>query len=135
MHHYIDDEKILEELKKRFDHAEKLLSDQDTLEKFLKRVEKKSKSISMAADALAELPIFVSLVRSYVNKEYTKIPLGSVIAVVSALIYLMSPVDLIPDIIPIIGHVDDALVIRTCWALVHTDVEAYIAWGLDKGDD
>ena len=38
-------------------------------------------------DTLAIVPTMISLVRSYTKKEYTEIPLGTIIAIVSALIY------------------------------------------------
>lgn len=33
-----------------------------------------------------------------------------IVAIILALIYIVSPVDIIPDIIPVIGWVDDAIV-------------------------
>lgn len=34
------------------------------------------------------------------------------------LLYVLSPLDLIPDFIPIIGYIDDAMVVAACLALV-----------------
>jgi uncharacterized membrane protein YkvA (DUF1232 family) len=82
----------------------------------------------LIGDKLVNIPIMVSLVRSYVKKEYTDIPTGSVIAIVSALVYFLFPSDVIPDIIPGLGFLDDAAVIAFCWKLVETDVEEYIKW-------
>lgn len=56
----------------------------------------------------------ILLVRNYIKKEYTEIPLGSIIAIISALIYVISPADLIPDNIPGIGYLDDAAVVAVC---------------------
>ena len=69
-----------------------------------------------------------SLVKSYINKEYTDIPIGSIIAIISALIYFVSPIDIIPDSIPIIGYFDDAAVVAACWKLVDSDIEEYEKW-------
>jgi uncharacterized membrane protein YkvA (DUF1232 family) len=41
----------------------------------------------------------------------TKIPPKALIALVSALLYGASPIDLLPDILPLIGLVDDALIV------------------------
>ena len=43
--------------------------------------------------------------------SYRKSPLGAVISLAVALIYGASPVDIILDIIPLIGWVDDAVIV------------------------
>ena len=98
------------------------------MERFLQRLEKKLRVIPYAGDKLANISIMASLLRSYVKKEYQDIPIGSIIAILSALIYFVSPIDIIPDSIPIIGYFDDAAVVAACWKLVETDVEEYIKW-------
>ena len=37
------------------------------------------------------------------------LPRGAKIALAAAVMYLMSPIDLIPDFIPVVGYLDDAL--------------------------
>lgn len=120
------------EVQKRFEHskkkAEKLIEDKDKMDVFLERLERKLALVPVVGEVLSELPALVSLVKAYVNKKYTDIPIGSIIAIVGALIYFLSPVDLIPDIIPGIGLVDDAAVITLALKLVHDDVVEYKAW-------
>lgn len=127
-----DEQKAQEELKKRYSKAERLLKDKDKFERFLQRLEKKLKVIPLAGDKLAGVPIMASLVRSYAKKEYVDMPIGSIIAIISALIYFVSPIDIIPDVIPGIGLLDDAAVILACWKLVETDIEEYIKWREDN---
>ena len=117
-----------EELEKRYSKAEKLLKDEEKTEKFLKRLEEKLLVIPAVGKTLAMAPTFISLVRSYIRKEYTEIPLGSIIAILSALIYIFAPIDAIPDSIPGAGLLDDALVLNVCLKLVRSDVDEYIAW-------
>ena len=117
-----------EELKKGYDDAEKLLKDDEKMEKFLQKLEKKLKVIPVAGDTLAIVPTMVSLLKNYIKKEYTEIPLGSIIAIISALLYFVSPIDIIPDAIPGIGHVDDAGIILACLKLVKSDVDDYNKW-------
>ena len=74
------------------------------------------------------IPILISLVRSYIRKEYKDVPIGTIVAIISALIYCLSPVDAIPDIIPGFGYVDDAAVVAACLKLVKSDVDEYQKW-------
>ena len=77
---------------------------------------------------MAAVPGMISLVKSYVKKEYTELPIGSIVAIISALLYFVSPIDIIPDTIPGVGHLDDTAVIAACLLLVGSDVEEYLAW-------
>ena len=62
------------------------------------------------------------------GEEYKEIPLGTMVAIVSALIYWVSPIDIIPDVIPGLGQVDDALVVAVCLAMVKSDLDDYKKW-------
>ena len=128
-----DEAKALETLEKGYDSAETTLQDEDKIERLLQRAERKLRSIPRVGDILAILPVYISLVRSYVTKEYTDIPIGSIIAIVSAITYVVSPVDIIPDFIPAAGYLDDAAVVAACVALVKSDVDEYVAWREKNG--
>ena len=124
----IDEEKAKEKLEDGYEEAEKLLNDKDKLEEFLQKLEKKLETIPKVGNALSALPTMVSLIKSYIKKEYTEIPLGTIIAIISAAIYFLTPVDLIPDVIPGAGYIDDAAVVAACLALVGSDIEEYKKW-------
>ncbi len=128
MKYAFDEKKAEEELKKGYSIAEDMLKDEDKMERFLQRLEKKLKKIPFAGDKLAAIPIMSSLVKSYIKKEYKDIPIGTIIAIISALIYFVSPIDIIPDSIPFIGYFDDAAVVAACWKLVDSDIEEYEKW-------
>lgn len=128
MENYFDEEQALEELEAGYGKAEEILEDEDKLERFLQRLEKKLKKIPFAGEKLASVPVLAALVKNYVQKEYTDIPIGTIIAIVSALIYFVSPIDILPDSIPFLGYFDDAAVVSVCWKLVETDVDEFIRW-------
>lgn len=130
---FITEEEAAEQLNRKRKQAQRLLNDEDSMERFLQRLEKKLKKIPVAGEKLSEVPVMVSLLRMYARKEYRDIPLGSIIAVVCALLYFLSPFDLVPDSIPVIGYFDDAAVVATCWKLVETDIVEYNKWRKENG--
>ena len=123
------------ELEKGYEKAEKLLKDEDKMERFLQRLEKKLKEVPIGGEVLSMLPVMVMLVKSYINKEYTDIPIGTIIAVISALIYFLSVIDVIPDSIPGVGYLDDAAVIAFCIKMVHSDIVDYQNWRKENKKD
>ena len=129
----IDEEKASEFYEKSSAEAEDILKDEDKMERFLQKLEQKLKTVPVAGNALAYVPLMMSLVRSYVKKEYTEPPITSMISIVITLIYFLSPIDLIPDTIPGAGYIDDAVVISGCLALVRTDLEDYRIWRKENG--
>ncbi len=131
----LSEEEAQEELKKRYKKAEELLEDSEKMERFLQRLEKKLKVIPLAGNTLAIVPVLISLIRSYVKHEYRDIPLGTIIAIISALIYVLTPIDVIPDAIVPVGYIDDAAVIAACLKLVNSDVEEYRKWRTDNHKD
>lgn len=131
----ITEDDALNELENGYDMAEELLRDTDKTEEFLNRLEDKLKVIPKIGSKLALLPIFISMVRDYIRKVYTYVPLGTIVAILSALIYVFSPFDLIPDAIPGAGLIDDTLVITACLKLVGSDIYEYQEWKKSKKND
>jgi uncharacterized membrane protein YkvA (DUF1232 family) len=127
------DEELSEQISKNSEEAVSLLNNEDQMERFLERLENKLKKVPVVGKKLSNVPMLVSLVRSYVQKDYRDIPIGSIIAIVSALIYFVSPIDLLPDGIPGLGYVDDAAVIALVWKMVEDDVEEYKEWQVKSG--
>ena len=119
-------EKIYEKGKKK---AEKLLKDEDKVERLLQKMEKKLKVLPVVGGTFSLVPAMISLIRSYIKKEYTEVPLGTILGVLSAIIYIVSPVDLVPDFIPGGGYIDDAAILILCLkAGAEDDIKEYNNW-------
>ena len=66
-----------------------------------------------------------SMVRDYVKGDYRKIPWWSVASVAAALGYFITPTDLMPDVLPLIGYLDDATVLAAVMAAIREDLKRY----------
>lgn len=133
MENKFTDEMLESQISKNTKEAEELLKDEDRMERFLERLERKLEKVPVVGKQLSNIPMLVSLVRSYIRKDYRDVPLGSIIAIVSALIYFLSPIDLLPDSIPVLGYVDDAAVFAFVWKMVADDIEEYRKWQEENG--
>lgn len=116
------DEKASEALESGYEKAEEMLKDKDKIERLLQRLEKKLENVSYIGTQLSVVPVLASLLKSYIQGEYKDVPIGTIIAIISALVYFVSSIDILPDSIPIVGYFDDAAVVAACWKLVDSDV-------------
>lgn len=74
---------------------------------------------------LNDIRLYFQLIGDTLTGEYKKLPFGTMAAIVGTLLYLLSPIDLIPDFIPVVGFLDDAAVFAACLKLTRFDVEQY----------
>lgn len=123
-----DDGKAVLNDDKRRTEAEKVLEDKNEVEKLLKNVIRSLDNIPVVGTFFADVPTLCMLVSDYISGAYTAIPVASIITIVVALIYFVSPIDLIPDVIPLIGLTDDAVVIAIAVGTVHNDIADYKKW-------
>jgi uncharacterized membrane protein YkvA (DUF1232 family) len=102
------------------------------LEDALKKAKEKEKSKGPLADLWNSLTALFRLLQAYIRHEYTDIPWGSIVMVVVAIIYFVSPIDLIPDWIPIAGYFDDAAVIAFVIRQIRVDLDNFLKWEAEQ---
>lgn len=100
----------------------------DNVIKRAEEILEKFKKVPILGNYLHHVPTMIGILKDYVQKRYTDVPYSSLIAIAFALIYLLSPIDLIPDVIPGVGYIDDAAVIAFCLELVIGDLDKYKQW-------
>jgi len=72
--------------------------------------------------------LLTALIKDWRAGRYRQALYGTIAAVVFSLIYVVNPFDIVPDVLPFIGAVDDAAVIGACLMLVERDLSKYRGW-------
>ncbi len=66
--------------------------------------------------------------RAWRSGRYRATPWLSIGGILFALIYVINPFDFIPDYLPFVGVVDDALVLGLLYGAIRRDVGKFLAW-------
>lgn len=105
----------------------------------IEKVNQRSKDIENKLPKLKTMlehaKVMLSLVKDYWKGEYREVPYWAIAAAALALLYVLNPADLFPDIIIGVGYVDDAAVIAFCLKLVQHELDKYQQWKLDQAKD
>jgi uncharacterized membrane protein YkvA (DUF1232 family) len=75
-----------------------------------------------------DISALLRMLRAWKDKTYTKLPKKTIIAALAALLYFVNPMDLLPDVLPLIGFIDDAAVVGLVMAAIRDDLEAFQEW-------
>lgn len=129
------DEAILKQkLNEHKVEAEKILSDEHKVRTFLSKLKEKLRTMPIIGAYLEDIPFLGNMVLDYVNGSYRKIPRSSIISIMAALIYFLSPIDLVPDFIFQLGLLDDAFLIKIVIDSLRHDIHGYKEWKSGKTD-
>jgi uncharacterized membrane protein YkvA (DUF1232 family) len=108
---------------------------QNVTEKDVEIVVNKSEEIKKKFSAKGPLSRFivdgkllVSLVRDYWSRAYRQVPYGIIASISFTLIYVLNPFDIVPDVLPLIGQIDDVAVLSACLILIEQDLLKYKDW-------
>jgi uncharacterized membrane protein YkvA (DUF1232 family) len=107
--------------------ASALYSDRDKLYELLDKTKKKLENNKELRSLFDDIRVLVSLIKDYKKGEYTNLSKNSIILVIISLIYLVNPIDIIPDFL-IGGFVDDAAVIAYILKKITIEITAYKNW-------
>ena len=129
----MDFEKAKEALADLTGSAEDLLTDTGKLEALLQQLEQKLLAVPSAGTALSKVPLMISMIRSYITKEYTEVSPKVIATLVAAIIYLLKGKDLIPDNIPVLGYADDIAIFAAAFMLDEPELNAYAQWRTESG--
>ena len=89
------------------------------------RLRRRTRALGQMGRALR---LFLPMTRDVLLRRYRPVPWGAFLWMLVALAYLVSPLDLIPDVLLLLGMVDDVVVVG--WLLTRVDrrLAGYRAW-------
>jgi uncharacterized membrane protein YkvA (DUF1232 family) len=77
---------------------------------------------------LAQGMVMIELVKDYATGRYREVPYWAMGATALALFYVLSPIDVIPDVIVGAGFLDDAVVVSFALKLIEKELTRYKEW-------
>ncbi len=89
---------------------------------------KKLGNISFLKKWFLDVPKLCDMLIDTINGTYKNAPYSSLVMVVIAIFYTVCPVDILSDTIPVIGILDDALILKAVLSTIKNDLESYVSW-------
>lgn len=120
----VEPKKIIKGLNKK---AKVYLDDNKRLNELIVNTGIKIKNNNQLSDIVDEIKTLTSLVMDFSKKKYTNVSVSTIVTIIAGLIYLVNPVDIIPDIF-IGGFVDDAAVLGYVLKRISTELDLYKKW-------
>ena len=121
--------------------SEEIVKDgaQNVTQKDIQKVISRSEELQRKFSARGPLARFVedgkllmSIVKDYWAGAYRQVPYGVIASSVFTLIYVLNPFDMVPDVLPLIGQLDDVAVLGACLLMVEHDLHTYKDWKLGQ---
>jgi len=76
----------------------------------------------------SDLPLLARLLKAWKRGSYRGLSMRTIVSLAAALLYIVSPIDLMPDFIPGIGLIDDAAVLALLLHSIAQDLAAFRVW-------
>jgi uncharacterized membrane protein YkvA (DUF1232 family) len=91
-------------------------------------VPKKMIGLGLLFRIFGDVKWFALLIKDLCLGKYRKIPCRSIVAILFTILYILFPIDFLPDYILGIGQVDDAMILILCLFFIERDLAQYKEW-------
>lgn len=115
--------------------ASRISRNSQSLLQLLRNVLNKTQKMGVGGifDEIRErLVILGKLIKSYATGEYRDIELKNVVIIIASMVYFLSPIDLLPDIIPVLGFTDDVAFLTFIFKSLGDEIEKFEIWDLNN---
>ena len=117
------------------DKAKKIAADDGQLSNLIHNVRKKVDEIAKSEQLkqlFSTVELLIKMVKSYLSGEFRNYPKRTLLLILFGLIYFLTPIDAIPDFIPVSGFLDDLTVLLWVYKSIQKDIVAYQEWEKQK---
>ena len=75
-----------------------------------------------------DLMALYRMLKAWAKGDYRMMPWKTIVWALAAVVYFMNPLDMVPDFIPGIGYLDDAVVLGFVMNSIRKDVSKFLEW-------
>jgi uncharacterized membrane protein YkvA (DUF1232 family) len=97
----------------------------------LTKIQKEGKNTILQSIS-SKLMTLGKLLKFYATGDYRAIDLKNVVIIITAFVYFLSPIDLIPDFIPMLGFADDIALVSFVFNSVAEEIEKFETWLMNR---
>lgn len=83
---------------------------------------------TIAHEVWESLQTLSRMIKAAVSGEYTGIPTSTVVGGIAVILYFLSPIDFVPDFIPVIGLLDDAALLAWFMTGIKSQMDKFEEW-------
>ena len=91
-------------------------------------------NIGLWSRLIGNFKLLYSLIKDYWKGEYRDVSHWSILVFFAGIIYVISPIDIIPDFLPLVGQIDDAIILVLCMYFLEKDLHKYKEWKIKNTD-
>lgn len=124
----LSNEKLKQQQDQYAEEAKDYIDRPKKTKSILKRANNSIQKNSSLSLVFSPVRLFIDMVRSYQSGEYRNIRRTTILKVIGALIYLVSPIDLIPDFVLGFGFADDIAIILFVTKTIFEELTRYSDW-------
>ena len=84
---------------------------------------------------IQKIPVIIRMIKSITGKGGYKPQFKNIILPGLVLVYLISPLDIIPDWLPVIGVLDDLALLAFAIPMLIKEAEKFVAWEISSRPD
>ncbi|MGV3502346.1 MAG: YkvA family protein [Adhaeribacter sp.] len=100
----------------------------DLLSDTYKKASEKKDVGTLASEVWESLQTLSRLIKAAVSGEYTGIPTATIVGGIAVLLYFLSPIDLVPDFLPVIGLLDDVALLAWFMSSIKAEMDKFNEW-------
>lgn len=75
-----------------------------------------------------QLGVVTRLLKAYASGDYRALPWKTLLRMIAVLIYFVSPIDILPDFLPIVGLTDDIALMLWLFNGIRDDIDKFRDW-------